>query len=121
MTNSGDWRAWPARHPIVVCVIAAVLLVACAVSVARMRPDGSLAGMFPKNDPAAESLLRVLDHFSAVEELLVLVTVPESQRVSPPDAKRLLNFAERLDSAISTSPAASALTAGVLYRADDET
>jgi predicted RND superfamily exporter protein len=86
-----------------------------------MRPDASIAGMFPKDDPAATSLVRVLDRFSAVEELLVLVSVPEDQWKSPPDTRRLLAFARRLDQAVHDSPEASSLTAGVLYQADPGT
>lgn len=119
-TRKSLW-AWPARHPGVVCVMAGILLLLAALSIGRMKPDASLAGMFPENDPAAESLFRVLDHFSAVEELLVLVTTPPADRASPPDTARLLAFAQRLDNAIQKSPDALRLTDGVIYRADAET
>ena len=69
-TRRGHWLAWPARHPVATCVIAAIALIVCAISISRMRPDASIAGMFPKDDPAATALVRVLDRFSAVEELL---------------------------------------------------
>ena len=120
-TRRGRWLAWPARHPVATCVIAAIALIVCAISISRMRPDASIAGMFPKDDPAATALVRVLDRFSAVEELLVLVSVPEPQWSTPPDTGRLLAFARRLDHAVHDSPEASALTTGVIYRADAET
>lgn len=120
-TRRDQWLSWPAGHPMTTCAIALVTLVCCGIALSRMRPDASISGMFPKGDRSAGALVRVLDHFSAVEELLVLVTVPESQRTSPPDTAKLLTFANRLEQAVRESPEASSLTAGVLYRADDQT
>jgi hypothetical protein len=60
----------------VTLAVAGVLTVLAVLGMLRLRPDTSLAAMFAKDDPAADAMVRVLDGFGAVEELLVLVTVP---------------------------------------------
>ena len=120
------WTAWPIRRPRITLLLIGVILLLCAGSISRMRPDGSLARMFSRSDPSAQAMLRLLDHFSAVEELLVLVSLPEAPSSGRDDAgasgqDRLLAFAQRLDQAIAGDADASRLTAGVLYRVDAQT
>lgn len=123
-TGGGGWArralGLPARRPVATLGVAAVLLVICVAGVLRTRPDASLGRMFPRDDAAAQSLVRVLDRFAAVEELLVLVTVPEGERTEPPEIGRLLGYARRLEEGIRGSAGAAELTDGVLWRADEE-
>src|SRR5205823_9955840 len=67
-------------------------------------------------DKAATSLIRVLDHFAGVEELLVLVSSPDSS-----DVEKLTAFAERFEGAVGNDPETANLTAGITYRADERT
>jgi hypothetical protein len=67
----------------VTLAVAGVLTVLAVLGMLRLRPDTSLAAMFAKDDPAADAMVRVLDGFGAVEELLVLVTVPDVRRAHP--------------------------------------
>src|SRR3954471_24273460 len=106
----------PARRPVTTLLIAALLAVASFLAVLRLHPDARLERMFSQHDPAAAALVRVLDQFSAAEELLLLVTLPDDQRHA--DVPRLIGFAERLDAAIHASPEASSMADGVMYRAD---
>lgn len=113
--------AFPARRPVVALVVLAAVLGVAALGISRLRADPSLEAMFPRGDPAAGALVRVLDRFGAAEELLVLVTVPDQPAVTPEAGnERLLAFARRFDAAVAASPEAAGLTAGVAYRADPE-
>ena len=51
------------------------------------------------HDAPASALVRLLHQFSAVEDLLVLVTVPESDS-SDANASRLTAYAERFEAAV---------------------
>ena len=111
----------PARRPRLTLALTAAVAVLAAVSISRIRPDTSIESMFSRNDPAAAALVRVLNGFSAAEELLVLATVPEGQGGSPEEsATRLLGYAERFETALQNSPASAAIVQGVTYRADPQ-
>ncbi len=105
---------WPANHPRRAIALGAVLAVLSFFCVFRLRPDTSLENLFSRNDQAAAALVRVMNNFSAVEELLVFVTAPGSD----PAPEELLAFAARFDDGVKSSPSASAMSAGVVYRAD---
>jgi predicted RND superfamily exporter protein len=105
----------PVRRPVATLVVMGALIALALIGVSRLRPDTSLQAMFARNDPAADALVRVLDRFSAAEELLVLVTNSE------PDPSKLIAFADRFDRALTSSPDSSRLVEAVLYRADDDT
>jgi predicted RND superfamily exporter protein len=108
---------FPARRPVVTLAAVGVLTAALAlVGVARLRPDTSIEAMFARSDPAADAMVRVLHHFAAAEELLVLVETPKPQ----PDPTRLLEFAKRFEQALTTSPEAASLVDAVYYRADED-
>ena len=57
----------------------------------------------------------MLDRFGAADELLVLVTLPDSD--STPDPDRLLAYAARLEKSISTG---LPLTDAVIYRTEPD-
>ncbi len=113
---------FPSQRPVVTLLITGGLVVLALFGVLRIHADSSLETMFAKNDPAADSLVRVLNQFGAVEELLVLVTVPDGPSIpAGPQPGQLTEFAKRFESAIKSSPDAPQLVSAVMYRADEDT
>src|SRR5690242_708329 len=102
---------FPARRPRTTLAVAFVLAALSVLSISRIRPDASIESMFSRDDPAAAALVRVLNHFSAAEELLVLASVPPGTDGADPD--RLLAFARRFEQGVRESPDASAMADGV--------
>lgn len=118
---------FPVRRPVATLFAAAVLTALAVGGVTRLRPDTSLASMFAKGDPAADAMVRVLNSFSAVEELLVLVSLPEGDDSPEPVAEeRLVAFAERFEQGLcaARSPSSSSpdqpLVNSVMFRADPD-
>ncbi|HEX8913304.1 MAG TPA: MMPL family transporter [Humisphaera sp.] len=110
---------FPARRPFATLALAAVALAVAAVGVTRIRADSSLATMFPRDNPSAGALVRVLDRFPTAGELILLATVPEQPGQTPEQsAERAVAFAKRFRDEVERSPDAKALTAGVSYEAD---
>jgi uncharacterized protein len=107
--------SWPARRPWRALLLAVVALSLSIAGIVRLSADASVQSMFPSNDPAAGAMVNVLNHFSAADDLLILVTLKSSQ---PNDPIPLLDFAQRLGNAIHQSPQASLLVDAVVYRAD---
>jgi len=107
----------PARHPVGTIVISLFLAGFALLSVRRLRPDVSLQSLFAPGQPAVVALNHVLNDFPTAEEMLVLVTAPET--VPQPD--RLLAFADRLKQQASQDPQVSQLVSAITYRADTQT
>jgi len=112
--SGGRLLSWPVRHPAAALGVTGVLSVLAVVGVTRLRISPSLADMFAADDPAAAALVRVLDDFAAVDNLLVLASTPAER---PPEPEKLLGFAERLAAEVRRSPAAGGLAGEVMYRA----
>jgi hypothetical protein len=106
---------WPARHPKAAIVIALLALLASGVAIARLHADSAMTAFFSPDDPAASALGHVMQHYAVVDEIQVLVTVPDEQ----PDVDRLTSFADRLAAAIKSDPATAAMVSDVSFRADD--
>ncbi len=122
MTNS--WRrAWqtavtaPVAHPILTILVTLLICALAAMGVSRLRPEPSLDSMFDQGDPAARALLRVLNEFGAVEEMLLLARTPDD---APPDPDKLARFAKRLEQKIASSPAAREMCDSIAYQLDPE-
>src|SRR5437763_1228615 len=117
------WLSWPVRHPWWTVVLVAVACGAAVAAVLRLRPDASLEGLFPRDSASGAAVVRVLSDFAVAEELLVLVTVPESSPAATPGdpAGPLLSFAGRLEGAIRSDPQLNSMAAGVVYKADPQT
>ncbi len=75
--------------------------------------------MANQNDPSAKALGRVLSHFSAVEDLLILVTLPADE--SQPDPAKLTAYAQKLDEAIRADAKTNALCNDIVYQTDAQT
>ena len=110
------WLSWPVRHPWWTVVLVAVACGGAVAAVLRLRPDASLEGLFPRDSASGAAVVRVLNDFAVAEELLVLVTVPESSpaatRGDPADP--LLLFADRLERAIRSDPQLNSMASGVV-------
>src|SRR5262245_22069934 len=102
------------RRPVLTLIIAIILATAALLAIRRLRVDTSLASLFNRDNPAAGALLRVMDNFRSVEELLILA---ESESIEP---DKLLAFAQRLDEATKADANTSQLSDGVIYRVDPE-
>jgi predicted RND superfamily exporter protein len=96
---------FPSRRPLTALLVASCLTLMAIAGSTRLVFDASLDSMFPSNDPAADSMVRILNRFSTADELLVLVTLPSD--ADKPDPDRLLNFAQRLEKTIHSGPAAN--------------
>ncbi|MEO6436510.1 MAG: MMPL family transporter, partial [Tepidisphaeraceae bacterium] len=105
------------RRPILTLLLAGVFAAASLAVVLRLRIDTSLTSLFAKDDPAAAALVRVMDNFRSVEELLILV---ETDAAKSPQPDKLISFAHRLDTAINADPVASPLSGDVIYRSDEQ-
>jgi hypothetical protein len=77
--------------------------------------------MFARNDPAATALGRVLNGFSAVEDLLVFVSLPSGQKSGETGPGHLLSYAQRLETAVANSPDSKSISDELVYRVDDQT
>ncbi len=110
---------FPANRPLIALAIALFAALASAFAVSHLHADTSLAPLFSRDDPAGRAMLRVLDQFSAAEELIVVATLPADRQSPDPDA--LTSFARTLASAVQSSPRAASLVDSVAYRADEQT
>ncbi|HTW93307.1 MAG TPA: MMPL family transporter [Tepidisphaeraceae bacterium] len=91
-------------------LMAILISTAALVGCLRLRMDASLDAMFPEHDPAAAAMNDVLEHFSAADELLLLVTAPR------PEPAQLLAFAQRFSHAAAQNPQAMKLIDGIVYQ-----
>ncbi len=106
-----------AKRPGLTLLLALIISLLALLSSQRLHPSASLSAILGQNDPAAVALNRVIEDFSAVDELLLLVTAPDSTP-APDAARKLIDFSARLAVAVKDSPEASKLIAGIVSRAD---
>lgn len=108
----------PIRRPRATIVVGLLLLVLSLLAMTRLHPETSINGLLDPTDPAVAAMDRVLNRFPLVEELLVLVTLPEGES----DATKLTRFAERLAGDLETrwDPTCGALVRRVQHRPADD-
>ena len=94
------------RRPRATLVIAAVLTLLAAASIARLRPQTSLTAMFDAGNPSVAALERIVGRFPVAEELLVLATLPPD---APRDEERLRAVAERLEGRLAETETVAAV------------
>ncbi len=104
---------WPAAHPRMTLLIAAVLVIVSLLLVFRLDAEASLDAMLDPTDPATGAMTRVLSGFPAAQELLVMCSAPDGREV---DRAALLAFAERFQTALASSD----LVRAVRYRPSSE-
>lgn len=114
----GRFVIWPILHPLPTLAIAGFLALLAAISTTRLRPNGSLAAMFPAHDPAADALVHVMKDFPAADQLIILSSLPSD--ASAPDPQRLTSFAKRFSDLVRQTPDVEHLTDGVFYKPDTD-
>jgi len=112
--------SWPARQPIATLIIAAVLSLAAIAAARHVHNDASIQRLFPANDPAASALTHIMNNYAAVEQVQVMVSLPDDPAAAPPDTQRLLSFAQRLADGIHHSSSA-ALVGEIRWKTDEGT
>ena len=110
---------FPIQHPIAILSIALAVALAAIISVSRIHPDASLEAMFTRHSDAGSALSHVMHDFDAVDELLVLVSMPDQK--APPNPDQLLGFAQRFEDQVKQSKSSTELVDSVIYRADSQT
>ncbi|MBL9030696.1 MAG: MMPL family transporter [Phycisphaerae bacterium] len=117
MTGRTRWASVPARRPWTALAVAGVALVLAVVGISRMSPNATLGAVFGKHDKAAAALGRVLDSFSAIDELQLLVS-DEGGGEAEASAERLVGFARRLEAALRGWERSRGLVTHISYAAD---
>lgn len=113
---------YPIRRPWTTIALVLAITALALLGALRLKPDTSIQALFAKDDPAATAMSRVFNGYGAVEELLVLVSVPDTPGAAAgPQSDRLLSFAKRFEEKLKASPDAAPLVEGVWYRADADT
>lgn len=101
---------------VVVCVTALGV-----AGVARIHPSASLASMVAEDDSAAAALVRVLESFSVVDDLIVIAALPPDDLNRESAApKKLLDFARRLEHALRETPESVDLCTNIAYASAPE-
>jgi len=73
--------------------------------------------MLGENEPAARALTNIAEHFAGMDELIVLASIPITDRIDKGHAAdRLLAYAERLTNELTASDALAGMCHGVAYR-----
>lgn len=107
------------RRPGLAVACAAALAVLALFSVMRLHPDTSLDAMLARDMPAAQALSAIAGRYRALDELLVLVSVPgNATSADADDADALVAFAERCARALEDDPSVSHMITSVRYRLD---
>lgn len=112
------------RRPWWTLLVSLALLVPAAIGLTRLRVDSSFEKLLDASDPAVRAMTHLLRDYRAIDDLLVMVSLPEPAATSAngpveaePDARPLLAFAERFDAALKADPAAGELVREVSWRA----
>ncbi len=115
--DASHWFGWPARRPrLALCLTAAFFLIAIA-SITRLSSDGSLAAMFPENQPSARALAVISSQFPAADSLWLVVTLPPD---APDDRERLVAYAQRFESEIAADKWFAGNVTSIAYRSTPE-
>ena len=82
----------------------------------RIKPSPSLRSLLADDEPAARALATIGEEFSALDELIIVATIPAGSTLSEADARaRLQTFGTRLSNHIRQSPDLSERCISVLY------
>ena|GEM_PF-1050716 len=119
MNRASRLLLFPIQHPVAILSIALAMALAAIISVSRIHPDASLDAMFTGHSAAGAALSHVMHDFDAVDELLVLVSLPDQKAQPSPD--QLLGFAQRFEDQVKGSKSSTDLVDSVIYRADSQT
>ncbi len=121
-SNPGSYKFWSLLNELVtrraglVLIAAAIVGLLAIAGAARLRPVASIESMLADDEPAAQALTRIAQRFGGMEELIILVSLPEGSPVSDDPADSLLSFAKGFITAVDSSPELKALCRDVRYR-----
>lgn len=108
----------PARRPWLTLCVTAIVLGLSLAGVLRMRPNATLTAVFGKHDPATSALAKILNDFSAADEVLLLVTDADAAAAPEVSAARLRKFGARFEANARTAPEYAELVSHVFWSAD---
>jgi len=107
--------ALPVRRPGLIWLVGLIVTAASVVAIARFEQSASVTSMFDQRNPAAAALGKVMDRFSAIDELLILVTA-DADVSDEEAADRLVEFAASLEKKLRQSPADWKMCRQIHYR-----
>ncbi len=102
-----------------VVILAMVLSVAAAISASRLQPVATIDAMVASDEPAAKALARLSHDFAAADELIILVSSPETLAHEDSNLNAtdyLVSFAQRLSDTFASSPELSAMCNSVQWK-----
>lgn len=118
MTRHG-WLSWPIHRPRVVLLAAVMICGLSIISAMRLTPNVSLSAMLADDAPSAAAMQRIADRYRAMDELLLVASVPGSIDQAPSRAM-LLAFAQRLEQRVAEDAAVSAMITRISYAIEDD-
>lgn len=100
-----------------VLLLAGAVAIASSLSAMRLRPVASVQGMLGEEEPAARALINIAEHFAGMDELIVLVSLPDAEPTDRAQAAdRLLAYANRLTDELQTSESLAGMCHDVAYK-----
>lgn len=110
-TQRGIWAGWArlttARPWLTLAVTAVVTAAALSIAL-QLKPGTGVQDMLADNQPSAIALGKMLDHFSLVDDLILLAQIPDQNPGDPAstedNVQRLIGFAERLHAVLDDEP-----------------
>jgi uncharacterized protein len=101
-------------RPGLVLVVAAGFALVGAINVRGLQPSSTLDAMLVMGNPASDAMVRIMSDYHGMDELLVIVSVPDEE-ASADTAEQLLLFAKRFAAAFRDSTELSELCRNVLF------
>ena len=92
---------WVGLHPGLTVAVTLVITAVGAYSALQLKPATGIRDMLADDQPAAIALGKLLDNYALIDDLIVLVRVPEG---GPADPARLTAFGDRLGEALAGEP-----------------
>lgn len=106
------------RHPWWTLLLSGAIAALAVQQAAQLRPIASLRNVMPGDDAAARAMNRIIEDFSITDELLLLVAWPENRAGEATEIEAaLIQFAERLASAIRSDERTDKLCGAIRFRA----
>jgi predicted RND superfamily exporter protein len=115
---AGRLARWAATRPRQVLCAAAVVLVLSLVSLGQLHITSSLAAMLGTQSITAAAMDRVTTGYQTRDSLLLLVELPEDRAADDAARAELVEFATRLEAAVTADPALAPMVAWVKFRED---
>lgn len=109
------------RHPWWTLLLSGAITALAVQQVSQLRPIASLRNVMPGDDAAARAMNRIIEGFSITDELQLLVAWPENRAAGSLEIGAvLIQFAERLASAIRSDERTDKLCGAIRFRAPSD-